>query len=169
MGGHQPSALSFIQAVLENLFYCFMTQKHCSFHDVYKMHHGQINNWCSWNFCLVYNFFWFPCLILSGTKKKKKLSSNVWRTFCLLLMRCTFVLPNTCLLLAQWCPFMLSGKVWLQLKEGYNMPIITGYYFRYRPPLSSLMPMLKTRITILPKIFSGLRRKWVSNFFYLIS
>ena len=31
------------------------------------------------------------------------------------------------------------------------MPIITG--FRYRPPLSSLMPKLKLRVTILPKIF----------------
>ena len=45
------------------------------------------------------------------------------------------------------------------------MPIITGYYFRYRPPLSPLMPTLKTRVTILPKIFSGLRRKSVSIFF----
>ena len=36
-------------------------------------------------------------------------------------------------------------------KEGYNMPIIIG--FRYRPPLSSLMPTLKPRVTILPKIF----------------
>ena len=36
-------------------------------------------------------------------------------------------------------------------KEGYNMLVIIG--FRYRPPLSSLMPMLKPRVTILPKIF----------------
>ena len=35
-------------------------------------------------------------------------------------------------------------------KEGYNMPVIIG--FRYRPPLSSLMPTLKPRVTILPKI-----------------
>ena len=50
------------------------------------------------------------------------------------------------------------------------MPIIIGYYFRYRPPLSSLrvaiMLTLKTRVTILPKIFfSGSRRKSVSNFY----
>ena len=34
----------------------------------------------------------------------KKRSSNVRRTFCPLLMHCTFVLPGACPLLVQWCP-----------------------------------------------------------------
>ena len=50
-------------------------------------------------------------------------------------------------------------------KEGYNMPIIIG--FRYRPPLSSLMPTLKPRVTILPKIFFLAASKIGLNFFTL--
>ena len=52
-------------------------------------------------------------------------------------------------------------------KEGYNMPVIIG--FRYRPPLSSLMPTLKPRVTILPKIFFLAASKIGSQIFYLVS
>ena len=52
-------------------------------------------------------------------------------------------------------------------REGYNMPVIIG--FRYRPPLSSLMPTLKPRATILPKIFFLAASKIGSQIFYLVS
>ena len=52
-------------------------------------------------------------------------------------------------------------------KEGYNMPVIIG--FPYRPPLSSLMPTLKPRVTILPKIFFLAASKIGSPIFYLVS
>ena len=45
------------------------------------------------------------------------------------------------------------------------MPIIIGYYFRCRPPLSLLMPTLKTRVTILPKIFFRAAAKLGLNIF----
>ena len=35
-----------------------------------------------------------------------KCSSNIQRSFCLLLMHCSFVLPATCLLLIRWCPLI---------------------------------------------------------------
>ena len=53
------------------------------------------------------------------------------------------------------------------------MPIIIGYYFRYRPQLSSLraavMPKLKTRVTILPKIFFRAAAKIGLKFLYMAS
>ena len=52
-------------------------------------------------------------------------------------------------------------------KEGYHMPVIIG--FCYRPPLSSLIPMLKPRVTILPKIFFLAASKIGSQIFYLVS